>query len=446
MPSARSAILITLAVLGISIAASLFSLVGPPDSGGRGRDSYGTRWNGMRAWFELLAESDVQVDRRLSPPPADPASGTYVLWMPDEAVAAVEPVYLEHLRRWAEAGNRVLVAPAPSGGDSAGSISRRGRKPAFENLLRTLGVEGLAVHQKSPAKLPQTIVEEERRERIRREARETWDELSGRREFRTGDVAARTTGAAVSSERIRHLHAPLEELRYLTWNPEVVEIAGSVALDLPDEPVVVAVVPVGRGEVVVVSEAYLLMNAALAQADNAVLAYDLAATGGGTVTFDEFYHGLAVRGNPLWLLTRPFYAAVVVSSLIVAGLLLWRRAAALGPPVDSKPTTRRTVVEYVQATAKFLSRSLGAPIFVLDEVRSGALHVLAERRSGHGGDASAENVVHSLTRNSPAEAQRLRRALDDIAVVEALADRCTRSGVVQALQGIQRCLSPDSTK
>lgn len=445
MPSARSAILITVAVMGVSIAASLFSLVGPPDSGGRGRDSYGTRWNGMRAWFQLLTESGVTTERRLTPPPVDPAPGTYVLWMPDEALAAVEPVYLEHLRHWVEAGNRVLVSPAPSSDDSAGSNSRRERKATFENILRLLGVGGIEVRQMPQAESPRTSGND-RRKRIGREARETWNELTGQREFRTGEVAARATGAAVSPQRVRRLHAPLEELHYLMWNPKVVDVAGSLALDLPDDPVVVAVVPVGRGEVIVVSEAYLLMNHALAQADNAVLAYDLAADGERTVIFDEFYHGLGVRGNPLWLLTKPYYASVVVSSLIVAGLVLWRRAVALGPPIESKPATRRTVVEYVQATARFLSRSRGAPIFVLDEVRSGALQVLAERRRCHGGDASAEAVMNSLTRSAPAEAERLRTALAEIESAEALADRCTRSGVVQALQGIQRCLSPNSIK
>jgi len=443
MPSTRSAIILTITILGISVAYSTWSLMRPPDSGGRGRDSYGTRWHGGRAWFELLAESGIHVERRLGPPSSDMPAGVSVLWMPDDSLAGIEPAYLEQLRHWIESGNRVVVAPATK---SRMWLDVRTRTATFEDVLELLGVEGVSVSQE---KSPDTDgrAPESGRQRLGREVREAWEEMAGQRDFPSADVATQVTGKALSADRIQSLHVPLDGLHSLKLDTKATAAAlGSIRLDQADEPIVVVVMPVGKGEVAVVAEPFVLANAALNKGDNAVLAYDLAATHSeSTVTFDEFYHGLAVRGNPLWLLTQPVYSSIIVACAIVAGLVLWRRATAFGPPLDPALRSRRTVVEYVQATAKFLGRSRGAPSYVLEEVRTGTLHELASSRHGETPLSSPEAVLAALRRRSPQEAERLRQSLAELDAALALGPSLSRHQAVQALQGILQCLSHNST-
>ena len=85
----------------------------------------------------------------------------------------------------------------------------------------------------------------------------------------------------------------------------------------------------GKGEIVIVSDPRLLANALLAKADNSVLAVNLLAPHGETVVLDEFYHGLSVRGNALYLFTRPGYAAVH-SNYEMGGRLLAEYALRMG--------------------------------------------------------------------------------------------------------------------
>jgi hypothetical protein len=67
MPSARNAILLSIAFTVACIALGILTLSGDPAP--YGRDSFGVRWHGMRALVELLRESGIEVERRLAPPP-----------------------------------------------------------------------------------------------------------------------------------------------------------------------------------------------------------------------------------------------------------------------------------------------------------------------------------------------------------------------------------------
>jgi hypothetical protein len=363
--------------------------------------------------------------------------------MPDEYLAAVEPAYLDHLRKWVEAGNRVVIAPASANDWNKALRSRAAR---FEDILRALGVEGVSV-VRAPSPDDRGQAPPPGRAPIGQELRKAWEATLGQRGFAAGDVPARAVGKAFSPDRIEILHVPSEGMRRLELDAGAKAAAtGLIELDLPDKPIVAAVMPVGTGDVVVLPEPYVMANAAIRHADNAVLAYDIAATPADrTVTFDEFYHGLSVRGNPLWLLTRPVYASMIASCSVIAGLVLWRRATAFGPPLDPALRSRRTVIEYVEATAKFLGRGRGAPVFVLEAIRSGVLHELARSRHGEAVNAAPDAVLATVRRRSPEAAERLEKAIHDVDAAVALGDRCSRDQAVQSIQGILQCLSRSST-
>jgi hypothetical protein len=135
----------------------------------------------------------------------------------------------------------------------------------------------------------------------------------------------------------------------------------------------------GAGEVVLVSEPRIFDNRLISHFDNSVLAAGLLAGHGGPVVWDEFYHGLTIRGSILFLLTRGAYALVAVMISIVLAVWLWRQARFLGPPRVVLPPSRRTVREYVEAMARFFRRGAESRRFMLAEVRRGVLWNLRHR-------------------------------------------------------------------
>ena len=70
-------------------------------------------------------------------------------------------------------------------------------------------------------------------------------------------------------------------------------------------------------------------NWLLGEADNSVLAAQLMTLGQQRVIMDEFYHGLTIRGNALWLLTRPGYAALALAIAALVSVWIWRSATFL---------------------------------------------------------------------------------------------------------------------
>ena len=112
MLTARNFVALTIVIAVVSLAWACLELAQPPDSGGLGRDSYGTRVHGQRGLFEILADLGIPVERILGPPTAVVGRDvTLVLWKPQPDLVQVEPAYLHALARWVENGGRVVVAP-----------------------------------------------------------------------------------------------------------------------------------------------------------------------------------------------------------------------------------------------------------------------------------------------------------------------------------------------
>ena len=113
MLTARNFVAITIGIAVVSLAWACYELARPPDSGGSGRDSYGTRALGQRGLFEILADLGIPVQRILAPPTVVVGREvTLVLWEPQPDLVQMEPAYLHAVAKWVEGGGRVVVAPA----------------------------------------------------------------------------------------------------------------------------------------------------------------------------------------------------------------------------------------------------------------------------------------------------------------------------------------------
>jgi hypothetical protein len=142
---------------------------------------------------------------------------------------------------------------------------------------------------------------------------------------------------------------------------------------------VVALYRLGAGTVIIVTDPTLFQNRNLAHADNARLAYDLAATSAGprgTVAFEEFSHGHQM-GDTIWsVLPNPARAALVIVCLALLALLV-STFFRFGPVVAQPSDDERTSAEYLTSMAALLARG-GAARKALRDVADAAIRGLAE--------------------------------------------------------------------
>ena len=450
MLSARNAILTALAVFAFSMIAGTVSLMGPPDSQGAAVDSYGTRRDGYRAVFELLTAFDVPVERRIEPPSPDmPTSSTLVLWQPHDDLIANEPAYLERLLPWVERGGRLVVAVPPSGRNWLTTVMQAESHKKGNDLWSTLKLDGVlpvsialnetANEQTRAVELPRKFHSAaERREEIRRAIEESMGHH--RVEFTTVDVKM-SGDLEWLSERVQRLQFPTEELGGLTITDSQTPRGLIEGIRPNGAPwTVAASFERGQGEIVVVGEPMLLMNASLGEADNGVLAFDLLASDGRRIVLDEFYHGLSVRGNPLWLLTKSSYAVVTIALVGLLALQLWRLAILLGPPLEVPIRTRRTIIEYIEAMARFLNRARGSRRFLLSEVRGGVLHTVGHRLGLAPSKHDPDAIATKMSRRSPPEADQFREVMRQLDHVVAPGSSLSESEAIRLLQRISSCL------
>ena len=412
MLSARNAVIAALIVFALSMISGTVSLMGPPDSDGAAADSYGTGRDGYRAVFELLSAFQIPVERRIEPPTSElPVSTTLILWMPHADLVANEPAYLERLLPWVERGGRLVVAVQPPSRNWLTNVMQANSPDAKRDIWTTLmlpGVHSIAIS------LSETSEDQSRRSAVDPEPD---PDTARHEEIRRG------------LEESMGLH-PVQATRGVIECVRPNGAAWKVAASFER----------GQGEIVVVGEPMLLMNASLAQGDNSSLAFDLLVSGARSVVFDEFYHGLSVRGNPLWLLTKSSYAVVTIALVGLLGLQLWRLGVLLGPPLGAPTKTRRTIIEYIDAMARFLSRARGSRRFLLSEVRGGVLHAVGERLGMPPGQHHPDEIAARLSRRSPREADEFRDVMRRLDAGLVSGSATSESEAIRLMQRISRCL------
>jgi len=446
----RNLILGAALVLLLSVIGTSLSMLRPNDSGGMGRDSYGVTSDGYRALLETLESLGVEVERSLAPPePGDVEDRTVVLIRPDPLLVAYSPRYLHGLLEWVDRGGRLVVAPVDWARHWANQVSSAKQEiPAEHEILKLLGVdkqvqlERYVSEQDSAA---DAAAGAQARASGDVEDEEFWPEEV--REMWTGSApesVLRPTNVTGSFARLADLVSELAvpKLEYLRLVGEPEQLAGSISVeDGPDStPLLVAAVKRGEGEIVVVSEPRLFANALLAKADNSVLAVNLLAPRGETVVLDEFYHGLAVRGNALYLFTRPGYAAAAVGLLLAVGVWMWRKAVFLGPHLADVQPARRDIGQYVDAMGDFFLRGPDHRRFLMREMRDGTLQQLCQELRLPPDTTNTETILAALERRSPPRADLLRRVLRQIDALLSARGDVPKAAYLPTLQQLASCL------
>jgi len=442
MLTARSVVITVIAVAVLSIIGTCLSLLRSPGSSGLGGDTYGTRAHGQQAVFEVLSELNIPVERQLLPPTAAlDRQVTLVFWAPNHNLVQLEPAYLQKVSEWVRSGGRVVVAPVVQTTETYRRPGS-GKEEPIKTILEALGLEDVSVgpvnsdgsFEPPPS---ERSTEEILYEDVPRVLEESWNV----EEIPTRSVNVEVTG------QLSNLSGLVTSLEVSEYDLQVIDSGetkptGTLTFKTDDgiEQTLVATYQLGKGQIVVVGDPSLAQNSSVAEHDNSVLAVHLTAAAGLPVVFDEFYHGLIIRGNPLWLFTRRTYGVIALVLLAVIGLSVWQQAVFLGPPLESVTASRRTIAEYIDAASRLINHGRSSGRFLISEMRSGVLWKLRHDLALPHGEEQPEQIIAAIHKRDPERAKQLADALELVDATLADNERLTEKTTILALQRISACL------
>lgn len=334
------------------------------------RSTYNRGPTGTKAYFDLLVETGRNPVRWAEPTSAlrrADAPSTFVVI--GELRRPLQDQDFPHLLRWVSEGGRLVVidrSPDPklrvTSSDFKLELLETGERPffdtdAYDQSQMTMRTD--AAKSRLPSTLTQSV-----------NAVQPSRFLSSMTFSRIVYGEASTTGSDYPDGTESDYRQPTprsgdDEIRIapkIEAEPELPESAEAlnapVVLIANSTSNVVVKVPYGIGEIVFVTDPYLVSNAGIGVADNALLGLNLA--GSGPVAFDEYHQGFG-KGDNRFL---EFFAGTPVVSMflqiaLLVGLVFLSQSRRFARPVPEPEPDRLSKLEYVSAMAELQQRTKG---------------------------------------------------------------------------------------
>ncbi len=493
MLTPRRVITTALIVAVVSLVGVVITLMQPPDRQGLGTDSFGVRPWGLRGLYETTQALDIQTERHLAPPTAETLQNAdwLVLWFPYTFVVSRDEQYLQELEQWIRQGGRVLFAPPmdisehvpydpydffgdddwEDDAEQETSDAKAEPETQFDGVhvatLLGLPLDGLALADYDGGAT-------EMRDRLdkARDAKakgEGWnvegvDYWSFQRTMEPEERMRRAVNATATPvgeqaglwrglERLKlpspAQYLPIPEDDAAATDPhdpgdphDSPRLVAALEFTPPDGSLhargrLAAAYALGEGLVVVVAEPMLLANGLLGEQDNAFVALGPMSVGEGKVVFDGFYHGLSIRGQPAWLLTRRPYGVLAAVVLFAFAVWAWRSCVRLGPPLEQPEPSRRNLEDYLNAMAGLFMRG-SKQAFLARELKAGVLWRLARRLRLPPGEADVHTVAEALARRDEVTADRLVTAAEELDLL-ARSRKPSTEKLVAAARELTKC-------
>lgn len=439
MLSARNVIAGVVVLVVLSLGSGLWMLFSnSPGDDGWGADSMGVRAGGFRGAHDTLLALGVPVERQLIPHvTANDLDATFVLWAPLDALVQAEPAHIAELAAWVKGGGRLTVTV--QGDDkSLFADARASIVKDPKDVLTELGLPEVFFVKTNvmPEGNVVDLVDEAAGRPWRLLAKRWLKEASTKVRY----VPVKLLGDCREWKGIKSVCVPDGDV--WTINYDAPQPAGRITFadEKGEEQTLAAIFPVDSGEVAVMAAPAVASNWLLGEADNSVVTMQLMTLGQSRAIVDEFYHGLTIRGNALWLLTQPGYAALALAIVALVGVWIWRSFLFLGPPLEDRAASRRSVSEYLDAMSRFLLRGRGSGQFVLAEVRSGALWSMADAAGLPPDLDDVDRIAAAVARRDPQRAARLEAAVKNADAVLAT-PQAKEITILEALRKVNDCLS-----
>lgn len=138
----------------------------------------------------------------------------------------------------------------------------------------------------------------------------------------------------------------------------------SVALNAPfvhlmnNNKTILADFPYGLGQIVYLTDPYIVSNAGISHTDNLQLAVNIVASRDGLIAFDEYHQGYGANENRLF----EYFAGTPVlwifgQIILFVVFLLWSQSRRFARPLPAEEPSRVSKLEYVSAFAELQQRT-----------------------------------------------------------------------------------------
>ncbi|MBS1793161.1 MAG: DUF4350 domain-containing protein [Acidobacteria bacterium] len=117
-------------------------------------------------------------------------------------------------------------------------------------------------------------------------------------------------------------------------------------------------VPYGAGQIVFLTDPYIVANGGINQVDNASLAVNVVASRSGVIAFDEYHHGYGANANRFF----QFFAGtpvvpIFIQAVVLLGLLFYSQSRRFARAVPDPEPNRLSKLEYISAMAELQQRT-----------------------------------------------------------------------------------------
>ncbi len=142
-----------------------------------------------------------------------------------------------------------------------------------------------------------------------------------------------------------------EKIETSTLSAPVVHLAN-------DEKNLLVDFPFGSGEIVYLTDPYIVANGGIELADNARLAVNIAASREGVIAFDEYHQGYAEGDKQIltYFAGTPV-VGIFLQLLIFAGLVFYTQSRRFARPLPEIESNRLSKLEYISAMAELQRRT-----------------------------------------------------------------------------------------
>ena len=145
--------------------------------------------------------------------------------------------------------------------------------------------------------------------------------------------------------------APESEIETPALSAPVVHLASGEKNILVD-------VPFGSGRIVYLADPFIVSNGGINLVDNAQLAVNIVASGGGAIAFDEYHQGYGTNNNRLFqYFAGTPVVAIFLQICLLAGLILLSQSRRFARALPENEPNRLSKLEYVSAMAELQRRT-----------------------------------------------------------------------------------------
>ena len=196
----------------------------------------------------------------------------------------------------------------------------------------------------------------------------------------------------------------------------------------------------GYGQIVVLTDPYIVSNGGISLADNVHLALNLLRDD-GLVAFDEFHQGRGVTSNAIIAYFEGTPVLALFGQLLLLILvILWTRGRRFARPLPLPQMDRRSTLEFVASMAELQQRS-GAFDLAIENVYTRTRRILA-RYAGLDYNSPRSEIALRLSTRSNVDAKQietLMRQCEDAINGEPISER-QAVHLVRRLREVERAL------